>query len=277
MLAVAPAEGGVSTTKLWPGHPAIIPIVLCTETAPDPDDHSGCQMFGKLASLDAARTDLVKRAIEHWNNTFSGHVQFQYVTTYQRGVVLIGAPGPGSSGCSTSRAGYLPEYPKTVQIDIACYGGTTPLGTVLHELGHVAGLHHEQRRLDRDDYFVVDTVSMSLYAASCDECKVDAYQWHKLCDINFLVPCPTDFVIPGTTIPALNRDVGISRGAYDPGSIMHYRVVSRPTAVVPQAAVIGLKAPTIAWLQQNGHTESYIGQRDDFSAGDIAAIKEMYP
>lgn len=31
------------------------------------------------------------------------------------------------------------------------------MGNIMHELGHVIGLHHEHRRPDRDDFVKIDT------------------------------------------------------------------------------------------------------------------------
>jgi astacin len=102
-------------------------------------------------------------------------------------------------------------------------------GATVHEFGHAWGLWHEQSREDRDTYVTINWANITAGREN-----------------NF-----NQHISDGDDI-----------GAYDYGSIMHYRRFAfskngLPTIVPKQSGVI-------------------LGQRNGLSAGDIAAVHHMY-
>ncbi len=149
-----------STTRRWPD--GRMPYEI-DESAfpPGSDDHNS-----------------ILKAIAHWNTyTVMTLVPRVAETDY---VVFVAA----SASCSSfvGRLGGRQE----VRCDVASSSFDT--GSVIHEIGHAAGLYHEQQRPDRDDFITVNT---------------DNIQEGK--EHNFDI-----------------RESGLMLGEYDYGSIMHY-------------------------------------------------------
>lgn len=103
-------------------------------------------------------------------------------------------------------------------------------GTTIHEMGHAAGLWHEQSREDRDRFVTI--------------------RW-----ANIIPEAQHNF--------AQHITDGDDLGSYDYGSIMHY----------PRNAFTRNGQDTIVPT----NASAQIGQRSGLSAGDIAAIRIMYP
>lgn len=62
-----------------------------------------------------------------------------------------------SGGCYSTIGAYAGREPARMNLDTNCWGQKT----VLHELGHVFGLHHEHQRPDRDTYVWIDTSAVN--------------------------------------------------------------------------------------------------------------------
>ncbi|MFG1921515.1 M12 family metallopeptidase [Cryptosporangium sp. NPDC048952] len=166
-------------------------------------------------ALPEAQREAVEGAVEHWNTrTRLAVVPRDGEDDYVRFVP--------SGGCTSSvgRQG----GPQELTLGTGCF-----FGQATHELGHAAGLWHEQSREDRDEFVRIVWEN------------IDPDQRH-----NF-----DQHITDGDDV-----------GPYDYGSIMHYPAVS--------FSING--EPTIVPFLEGAE----IGQRDALSAGDRAAIRELY-
>lgn len=111
------------------------------------------------------------------------------------------------------------------------------VGALVHEIGHVLGLWHEQQRMDRDDHVIVNPFLMS-----DDEYKS-----------NYAKKIP-----PWT----------LTHGAYDCNSVMHYPEILPEFTINPN----GNCTSGIGWLRRSDGT----GGATWLSQGDIDAINNFY-
>jgi hypothetical protein len=111
-------------------------------------------------------------------------------------------------------------------------------GSIIHELGHTVGLWHEHCHPERDDWVTIDFTNIE------DGCE-DNFAINSIAG----VPTPTEDL-----------------GGYDYGSIMHYPQIAFP--IDPTVPVITPKRPLPPGV--------VMGQRDELSAGDLAAVEQMY-
>jgi hypothetical protein len=111
-------------------------------------------------------------------------------------------------------------------------------GIILHEIGHAAGLWHEQMRSDAETYVTINLGNVASGALDPDYPEYEADQLRSY------------------------GNSGVDRGRYDYDSVMHYN----------RTAVSKNGLPTIV-PKASGVT---IGQRDGLSPGDIAGIAALY-
>src|SRR5262249_51205266 len=115
-------------------------------------------------------------------------------------------------------------------------GTNCSTGSTIHEILHTLGMHHEQNRCDRDSYVTVNWSNIGGQSAQ--------YQYEKVCDGYETI------------------------GPYDEASIMHYGR--------NQGSIGGSgnwqSYPTMTSLRGR---DSWMGQRDGLSSGDIDALFTM--
>jgi hypothetical protein len=126
----SPSFGIDYSQYLWPkvGSQYQIPYVIASGS-------------GDLTNLNAA--------IAQFNSTFS-NIQFVAYTNQTDYVSFYFNPGDFSGECEVTGVGRIGKE-QQVGGSAAC-----TLATVLHEMGHVVGLWHEQSRPDRDTYVSVN-------------------------------------------------------------------------------------------------------------------------
>ncbi|HEY0413142.1 MAG TPA: M12 family metallopeptidase [Allosphingosinicella sp.] len=169
--------------------------------------------------------DRVTAAIQHWNQ----HSVLRFVPrTNEADYVLV----TRLPGCAISDVGRRGGEQKV------CLGDGCSVGSIIHELGHTAGLWHEHCRHDRDTFVTIDVTNIK-----------------DGCEQNFAIDAIAE-------VPTPTVDVG----AYDYGSIMHYPGTAFP--IDPTLPNITPTHPLPAGI--------VMGQRVALSPGDLAAVATLY-
>jgi astacin (peptidase family M12A) len=239
--AVAVADRG----RLWQDH--VVLFAIC-ETVSSADESqpatSGCDQGGDpLSTAEAAK---VRAAVEQWNALFGDELRFVRVDGLrpsQRGVLF--SQSKREFSCSTDQIG-RPKFARrtSVKIGSRCNrfaSAETPVGTVLHEMMHVAGFYHEQQRPDRNAY-------------------LQPHVPHGFVNVLFDVGGAGQWAKGGNRMRMLTR--------YDFGSIMHYPIRDPHKATITPEGRQRLEA--------EGLSMSDPGRRDAMSQDDIAGIKLLY-
>jgi len=136
--------------------------------------------------------------------------------------------------------GYLRNTNQNISSQSMNLGSNCSKGTVMHEMLHSAGMHHEQNHWNRDTYIQI------WYQSIVDN---QEYNWTKIS----------------------NADGGEYSSVPDRTSIMMYGSTSWQT---PQARNNGWW--TMAWKEPNGGYSEIIPRRESLSQGDLNAINWWY-
>lgn len=179
----------VDDLAIFEGDMILGPAVDMPESSGKTDDKAGLAISGTRyrwpngiipysISSSLPNQARVTQAIAHWNQQLAGVIRFVQRTNQQNYIWIT----PGSR-CSSS-VGMIGYGAQVLYLSSGC---TT--GNVIHELGHSAGLWHEQSRADRNQHIRVLYANMQAGVS-----------------LNF----------------SQNISNGDDVGGYDFGSIMHY-------------------------------------------------------
>ena len=150
------------------------------------------------------------------------------------------------SGCLADPVGLAPDVDHPTRINVGgCSENKRPLGSLIHEFGHVLGLVHTQMRPDRDNFIQMNPAMVK-----------------PGFEANF-------FLSPY----AFDGDDGVY-SSYDYGSIMHYTRTQAALASKFQAGSADWSG-TFKLLKSLSAGVT-LGQRDQISVLDIAEVNSIY-
>jgi len=150
------------------------------------------------------------------------------------------------SGCLADPVGLAPDADHPTRVNLGgCSENKRPLGSMIHEFGHVLGLVHTQMRPDRDRYITLNPAMVK-----------QGFE-------------PNFFLSPY----AFDGDDGVY-SPYDYGSIMHYTRTQAANAAKFQAGSTDWSG-TFKLLQTLSAGVT-LGQRDRISTLDVAEVNSIY-
>lgn len=106
----------------WPGH--VVPY------------------YWRSGTFTAQQENALRSAIQHWNEQIGSVVRWEWNPGARQAVRFISGD---ASACGWSYVGSIGGHQ---DVSITCFNS----GTIIHEMGHAAGLWHEHQRCDRDNY-----------------------------------------------------------------------------------------------------------------------------
>jgi hypothetical protein len=211
------------------------------------------------SSFDATDQSTAIAAMKAWEDVVPG-LSFVARTSQSDYITFV----KDASSCSSSvgRQGGA----QSIKLTSSCLGSYA----VHHEIGHALGVFHQHTRKDRDDF-------VSVVWANIQGCPSTATQYSHCgataCASNLAdCGCTAATHDNGSCYKAHNFRTNSSRsniGEYDYDSVMHYPVWGfRKSGAGNTLEVL---------LTDDSGTPFAIGQRNHLSAGDIAAMRAMYP
>ncbi len=171
----------------------------------------------------------ILQAIAHWESNTS----IDFVRRAGDRVVFKNSGGCSSDIGKKEITGFDSQ---SIRVGTSC-----SLGAIIHEIGHTVGLWHEQSRLDRDSFVVVDFG------------RVQDFKLH-----NFFT----------------HAGLGVDVGPYDYDSIMHY---SKSAFARDRDACLAGDLGECTIRPLGGVSADRIGQRAGLSEGDILGAYTLYP
>ena len=193
--------------------------------------------------------DMVRTAAKSWATVSC--VNFQEASQIPQGkryiTITADVDANGNpSGCLADPVGLPPDPSQPTKVNVGgCNQNKKPLGSLIHEFGHVLGLVHTQMRPDRDKYIAMNPAMVK-----------------PGFEANF-------FLSPY----AFDGDDG-AYSAYDYGSIMHYTRTQAANSAKYQAGSTDWSG-TFKLMQTLAAGVS-LGQRDQISNLDIEEVNSIY-
>ena len=184
---------------------------------------------------DPLRNDLAT-AVSTFNTTFQGVVQFVEHGGNRKDFVNFSLMSPATEACVGSS-----PIGRTGTEQVVTITGSICVGTILHEMGHVAGLQHEHTRKDRGQHLsinwrTIDGTNRSQYRAALASEDVGPFDYSSIMIYDNVTFPPLDRQLPAIEtippgIPLLKNgkkyaatDVAAVRRLY--GSVDHQPVVT---------------------------------------------------
>lgn len=114
----------------------------------------------------------LNRGIARWNEQIGQTVTWVRNPNARNAVRFIRGDA-GSCGWS-----YLGSLGGHQELSISCFGN----GTIIHEMGHASGLHHEHTRCDRDNYVAIPAQFLgdSNFARNCNAYTYGPYDYDSV-------------------------------------------------------------------------------------------------
>ncbi|WP_135227847.1 M12 family metallopeptidase [Deinococcus fonticola] len=126
--------------------------------------------FWNNTTFTSSQVSVLNSAISLWNQQIGDAVKWQWNTTPYNKVQFVNG---GSGACGSSYVGMIGG---TQPLTIGCFN----TGTVIHEMGHAAGLHHEHQRCDRDSYVTVGGTDTTNFGRLCTRYQYGNYDYDSI-------------------------------------------------------------------------------------------------
>jgi Astacin (Peptidase family M12A)/Divergent InlB B-repeat domain len=273
VLFLGPASIGVAyNSSLWPKVNGVATVYYIIDAASDPN-----------------ATSKIQTAISQFNSDFPGLIQWvKWTSSGGPNYVDINLSASNTTGQCEALEGYEAKPAQPMDGSTSC-----TVGTILHEMGHIIGLWHEQSRSDHGTYINVHYSNSIKGSWSNFETPADNYQdLTSYYDYASLMEYPSfSFTSSGNpvieTIPAgmpLNSSEGVPVPAvadYSGGDKEGIRRLygAAPTEVTVTSNPVGLKVivdgttittpKSYAWSLNSTHTLD-VAAGVQTLAGDIA-------
>ncbi len=212
-----------------------------------------------LSAADDATASImnerIMQAIEHWES--NTNIRFEEATppptwlAYQPVLKIVFRND--ESSCYVGRPGYhmFFDYKMFVSYGVAC-----PTGKIIHELGHVIGLWHEQARSDRDDFVIFNEENVIPTQAVLSQFKVRDTDGIDIFDYDY------DSIMHYGCYGFLKKDANGYDITDENGNLLK--------SLEP-------KDPDVGCAYDNNYAfGSGIGQEERVSPGDIASVNWLY-
>ncbi|WP_343532137.1 M12 family metallopeptidase [Pedobacter sp.] len=200
---------------------------------------------------DPSNASNIAAAMAHWEANTS--IRFVQRTNQANYVIFVGDP---NSGGGRSELGMIggPQY--------VVHGPNMGIGVIIHEIGHVVGLMHEQCRADRDQYINVNYNNIhNDYKYQYDTYIVKGISGWQLGSFDFhsvmlYMPYSPAAAINGSTVPQMTKKDG-SLWAYNSilsdGDIQGVKYLYEPVYI----SFTSVYDPNNSYYESDGANERY--------------------